>query len=267
MKPPIPKEHGAWVMLYAPLIVAVLLLGRFELNILLYLIAVTAAFLAHEPIATLARLRPSQPASREKSRLARIWLTIYVAVTASALVLLLVYYERWHLLTIGAVLFVLMSLHIYLTSKRVERKFIGEFLGVLSLTVTAPAAYYVAQGKFDKHSLLLWALNLLYFTSAIFYVKMRVSRCVKKRDTNFLTWQCAFYHAALIVGIGIAAWFGWFSAFVILAFVPITLRAFLGMMVEERRLNLKRIGIAEISYTLIFVVFLVLGLRTSLPLG
>jgi hypothetical protein len=267
MSPPIPKEHGAWAMLYAPLLVVVFVLGRFELSLLLFWVTVTAAFLGHEPLAILARLHPSQTRSAEKIRQARLWLFIYSALAAPALALLLFYYGRWHLLTIGALLLALLSLHLFLTAKRVERKFAGEFLGVLSLTITAPAAYYVACGQFDKTSLLLWALNLLYFTSAIFYIKMRVSRYAKKKEANLLTWQCALYHAALLVCITSAAWFGWLSLFVAFAFAPITLRAFFAMMMEEKRLSLKRIGFAEIGYTLMFITFLALGLKDSLALG
>jgi hypothetical protein len=39
------------------------------------------------------------------------------------------------------------------------------------------------------------------------------------------------------------------------------------MMMEEKRLSLKRIGFAEIGYTLMFITFLALGLKDSLALG
>lgn len=254
-------------MLYAPLLIAILVLGRFELELWLFVIAVSAAFLAHEPLATLARLNPLRPTSKEKFRQARIWLAIYSGFALPTFAVLLFSFKRWHLLTVGAVVLASLGLHIYLTARRAERKFVGELLGVVSLTLTAPAAYYVVRGQFDKNSLLLWGVNLLYFTSAIFYVKMRVSRSVQKRDANLLTWQCFFYHCALITFIGVLAWLEWFSALVVVAFVPITLRAFLGMTGKGERLNLKKIGIAELAYTLVFVIFLVLGLRASPSLG
>lgn len=265
IKPPIPKEHGAWAMLYAPLLIALLFAGRFEMPALLFVLVVSVAFLAHEPLATLARFHAAQTTRKEKLEQARTWLIVYAIIIAPACVLLLFSYRRWHLLTLGALLLVLLGLHTYLTAKRVERQFTGEILGVLSLTLTAPAAYYVALGQFDKIAWWLWILNLLYFSSAVFYVKMRVSRSVKKPDANLLTWQCAWYHALLLVGISLLVWRGWFSLLVLIAFAPVIGRAFSAMWLEEKRLNLKRLGLAELGYTLAFMLFLLIGLRASQP--
>lgn len=251
-------------MLYAPLLIALLFAGRFETPVLLFVVVVTLAFLAHEPLATLARFHPAPTLRQKQLQQARAWLIIYALIAAPAAALLLFSYRRWHLLTIGALLLVLLGLHTYLTAKRLERQFIGELLGVLSLTLTAPAAYYVALGQFDQRALWLWMLNLLYFSSAVFYVKMRVSRSIKKSNASQLTWQCAWYHAALLIGISLLVWRGGFSLLVLLAFAPVIGRAFSAMWLEEKRLNLKRLGLAEVGYTLLFVIFLVLGLR-SLP--
>lgn len=265
LQPPMPKEHGAWAMLYAPLLIAICFAGRFDTPVWLFILVVTLVFLAHEPVATLARFHAAPLGRQEKIRQARLWLIIYTIIAAPACALLLFSYRRWHLLTIGVLLSVLFGLHTYLTSKRIERQFTGEILGVLGLTVTAPAAYYVALGRFDKLGLLLWLFNLLYFSSAIFYVKMRVSRSIKRSNANLLTWQCALYHLILLAGITLVVWRGWFSALVLIAFLPVIGRAFTAMRLEENRLNLKRIGIAEIGYTVAFVLFLVIGLRASQP--
>lgn len=254
-------------MLYAPLLIALLFAGRFEIPALLFVVVVTLAFLAHEPLATLARFYSAQATRKDQLQQARTWLMIYAFIAAPACALLLFSYRRWHLLTIGALLLVLLGLHTYLTAKRLERQFIGEFLGVLSLTLTAPAAYYVALGQFDQRALCLWMLNLLYFSSAVFYIKMRVSRSIKKSNASQLTWQCAGYHAALLIGISLLVWRGGFSLLVLLAFVPVIGRAFSAMRLEEQRLNLKRIGIAEVGYTLVFMLFLVFGLRASQVFG
>jgi hypothetical protein len=265
LQPPMPKEHGAWAMLYAPLLIAIGFAGRFDTPVWLFIAVVTLAFLAHEPVATLARFHGAPLARKERLQQARLWLIIYAILAAPACALLLFFYNRWHLLTMGVLLMVLFGLHTYLTSKRIERQFTGEFLGVLSLTLTAPAAYYVALGRIDKLGLLLWLFNLLYFSSAIFYVKMRVSRSVKRSNADLLTWQCAGYHLLLLAGITLIVWRGWFSALVLLAFLPAIGRAFSAMRPEENRLNLKRLGIAEIGYTVAYVLFLVFGLRASQP--
>jgi hypothetical protein len=261
-KPPIPHEHGAWAMLYAPMLIAVAVLGRFEFLVLLFLLATTAIFLAHEPLAVLVKLNPKRPSSPQIFRASKWWLAIYAALAiASSIPLLL---QRWLLAPFGIVLLVLLSAHIFLASKREERTIGGEILGVISLTLTAPGAYYVLTGKLDRFCLLLWVLNIVYFTSSIFYVKMRVSRFAKKKDAQALTWQCAGYHVLLAAGIGALLWMNWITGLAALAFLPVILRTFTAMKEERGKLNLKRVGIAETIYTLLFVIFLAWGMSASL---
>ena len=55
-------------------------------------------------------------------------------------------------------------------------------------------------------------------------------------------------------------WWGWVSKLFLIAFLPIGVRAFAGMLIRRKGLNLKRNGYTEIGFTAIFVVFLVLAL-------
>ncbi len=263
-KPPIPHEHGAWAMLYAPMLIAVAVLGRFELSIWLFLIATTAIFLAHEPLTWLVKLNPKRPSSPQIFRASKWWLVIYLVIASTSTIPLLLSYQRWYLLPFGVVLTALLSGHIYLASQREERTIGGEILGVISLTLTAPGAYYVLTGKLNRFCLLLWMLNIVYFTSSIFYVKMRVLRFAKMKNAKALTWQCVGYHVLLAAGIGALLWMNWITGLAALAFLPIIIRAFAAMKEEQGKLNLKRIGIAETIYTLLFVIFLAWGM-SALP--
>ena len=246
------------------MIIAVAVLGRYELSAWLFLLATTAIFLAHEPLAVLVKLNPKRPSSPQIFRESKGWFAIYSALAIAAPLPLILSYQRWYLAPFGVVLLVLLSAHIYLASKREERTISGEFLGVISLTFTAPGAYYVVTGKLDWFCLLLWALSIVYFTSSIFYVKMRVSRFAKKKDAMKLTWQCLGYHLLLVAAIGFFLWQGWITMLTALAFLPLVLRTAAGMKEEKGKLNLKRIGLAESAYTLLFVVFLVWGLKPAL---
>lgn len=262
LKPPVPHEHGAWAMLYAPLLIAVVVLGHFELSVFLFLVATTAIFLAHEPLAVLVKLNPKRPSSPQIFRESKWWLAIYSALALAATLPLILLYQRWLLIPFGVVLLVFLTAHTYLASKREERTVGGEFLGVISLTFTAPGAYYVVTGRLDRFCLLLWALNIVYFTSSIFYVKMRVSRFAKKKDASRLTWQCVNYHVLLTIGVAVMIWLGWIMA--VVAYLPIIIRTFTAMKKEKGKLNLKRLGFAEMAYTLVFIVFLSLEMRSSL---
>ncbi len=257
---PIPKEHGAWAVLYASFLSGAASVGRFEMEILFFWVVVTALFLARHPLSRLARLRAVGPIDADKFNYWMYWFVIYLGVGLAATVPLLFYYQLWYLIPMGSVAVLVLLAHPYLSGKRAERRLLGEFLGVFGLTLAAPGAYYVMQGRLDDVGLLLWFWNLLYFTSGIFYVKMRVGCFARKPDAHLLLWQCAFYHLLLLFLVTTCVWWGGVSPLFLIAFLPIVVRAFVGMLIRRRGLNLKRIGYAEIGFTVIFVVFLVLAL-------
>ena len=256
---PIPREHGAWAVLYAPLIIGAASVGRFDVEILIFWVAVTAFFLARHPLSKLARLRAVGPIDADKFHYWMHWFVVYLGVGLAATVPLLFYYKLWYLIPLGGVSALVLMAHLYLSTKRAERRLLGEFLGVAGLTLTAPGAYYVMQARLDDVGFLLWFWNLLYFTSGIFYVKMRVGCFAGKPDAHRLLWQCAFYHLVLLCLILTWVWWGWVSELFLFAFLPIVVRAFAGMLIRRRGLNLKRIGYTEVGFTVIFVISLVLA--------
>ena len=257
---PIPKEHGAWAVLYVSFLSGAASVGRFEVEILIFWVVVTAFFLARHPLSRLARLRAVGPIDADKFNYWMYWFVIYLGVGLAATVPLLFYYQLWYLIPMGSVAVLVLLAHLYLSGKRAERRLLGEFLGVFGLTLAAPGAYYVMQGRLDDVGLLLWFWNLLYFTSGIFYVKMRVGCFARKPDAHLLLWQCAFYHLLVFFLVTTCVWWGGVSPLFLIAFLPIVVRAFVGMLIRRRGLNLKRIGYTEIGFTVIFVVFLVLAL-------
>jgi hypothetical protein len=258
---PIPREHGAWAVLYGPFLIGAGSAGRLDAEILIFWVAVTAFFLARHPLSRLARLGAAGPIDADKFSYWMRWFVIYLVAGLAATVPLLFYYKLWYLLPLGGASALVLLAHLYLSTKRAERRLLGEFLGVAGLTLTAPGAYYVLQARADDVALFLWFWNLLYFTSGIFYVKMRVGCFARKPDSHLLLWQCALYHLLLLCLIVSWVWWGRVSQLFLLAFLPIVVRAFAGMLVRQRGLNLKRIGYMEIGFTVIFVIAMVWASR------
>jgi hypothetical protein len=108
-------------------------------------------------------------------------------------------------------------------------------------------------------------IHVLYFSSSIFYVKMRVSRYANKSSAESLTRKCAVYHLFLTATVGVLVWSRVVPALLVPGYLPVLIRAIWGILKQESRLNLKKIGLAEIGFTLIFVVFAALSFR-RLPL-
>ncbi len=233
------------------------------MRITLFLVTVTALFLAHEPLARLAKLSVSGSVTTTRVAFWLGWLVVYLLVTVAATAWLLFYYQLWHLLSLGAASVVLLVAHLLLTAARAERRMIGEFLGICGLTLTAPGTYYVLLGRLDSFAFLLWFLNLLDFTSGILYVKMRVARFTRKPEAVALSRQCAFYHLLLLALVITLIWSKQLSLWILLAFLPAAIRAFRGMGVRQPSLNMRRVGYTEVALTVVFVILLVWGLKSS----
>lgn len=263
--PPIPKEHGAWALLYGPFLVVTVLLASLELRLFFLFVAITALFLAHEPMVRVVSIS-KHGVRREKKRHWIRWLGIYLAVGVLSAAILIFGHDLWKLVPLGAGVGVLLTIHLYLASKRKERHLLGEVVGVLGLTATAPVTYYVLVGHLDLTALIFWMINLLYFFSGLFFVKMRVSRFTKKEEYPIRVTQCAAYHALLIFSLIGMVKAGWIPILATAAYFPIVIRAFWGIVFPHERLNLRKIGFSELGYTAAFVLLLAVSFLAPLPM-
>src|SRR5262249_18457305 len=108
-------------------------------------------------------------------------------------------------------------------------------------------------------------LSALYFASSVFYVKLRVAslHAKKMEDKRRARRQCVGYHTFLLVSLLALALTRSLPLFALIAFAPVMTRAFWSALKPARQLNLKRIGIAEIIYSLIFLIFVTLSFRVT----
>ncbi len=262
-RPPIPKEHGAWALLYGPFVITLLAFGRADWRTPLFLLALTSLFLAHEPLSRLARPSSASTAPARQAYWHR-WIMLEMAATLASGSLLIWLYELWILPLIGLIAAVPYLIHLRLVSRRQERLVAGELLGILGLTAAgAPATYYVMQQRLDSTAWLLLLVNFLYFSSAVFYVKMRVSPFSRKEDERQRRRQCLIFHLFLLASVTALVAAKLSHPLILLAFAPILIRAFWGLSQRGGRLNLKRIGYGEVAFTVLFVVFSVWAWRAG----
>lgn len=264
--PPMPHEHGAWVMLYVPMVIGFAVSGGapFLPSFLLFL-AVSGAFLAREPADLLIRGRGKEGTA--------FWLVVYAAATVAATVPLVFAYGRTALLVVGGIAGVLFGIHAVMLSwpsrRRLDRSQSGEVLAVTGLTLSAPAAYAVATGLFDGQAVCVWVVSMLYFASSIFFVKMLLGGVKHKGEITpgvrlrIGRWNIAYHLALVAVLIWLAPRAGDVGMWLIgLAYAPIILRAFVWNARVSRRLpNLRHIGYMEMGYATWFLGFIIAGLR------
>ncbi len=267
-RPPIPHEHGAWVILYAPLAMTLAVARPFRLApSLLLLLAVTGLFLSREAAGLLLRRRGKGGTA--------FWLAVYLALALMGALPLLLIYQRMALLRVGALVLALFALHSLLllwpARRRLDRSQWGEILATGALALTAPAAYSVATGRLDGFAWCLWAACTLYFSSSIFFVKMllaagKVRGAFGRRER----WQAGRdnlnYHVLLVlIVVAVTALRGGPGAFLALAaYLPALFRALRGWATLSNKLPpLKRVGMGETLYALWFIGFFLSALLVS----
>lgn len=224
-KPPLPREHGAWGILLIPFATAIGVAGIWNWPVTLLLASILCFYVA----------RTSWLKHNYR------WTVILLAGSAACGLPLLVVWKFWWLIAFGAVA-------VPLAFRKTERNVVMQLLAVAGLTLTAPAAWYVATGKLDYR---LWVLNALYFAGGVFYVKMHIATAIARQPSGRL--PVMIYYGALI---GVLMWWP-----VGLAFVPVIVRAFVGALRVSPVLRIKRLGWTEVAHSLVWALLLVALLR------
>lgn len=255
----LPKEHGAWAMLYMPFAVGVLVAGSVSLRLLFLALSVTLVFMARESLLVWWRAR----SRGHEDRAARRLMVSYLALGALFGAPMVFVYQFYWLAAFGAVTLILLAVNSRQAVRRAERTIGGEVIAIAGLTLTAPAAHYVARGELEATALWLWALCALYFASSVFYVKLRVNTINPRREeARRQFWlRCVLYHSFLLAGLLTLALTGSLNAFALAAFSPVLARSFWHLARPVRQVNLRRVGLHEVIYSVVFLIFMTLTFR------
>src|SRR3990172_11564269 len=99
-KPIIPKEHGAWAVLFVPMAIVAAVEERISASFVILALASLAVFLAYLPVQTILRSAFGARQPVEKIRAARTWAFLYLII-AAFLGGMLVYQGFWLLVPVG----------------------------------------------------------------------------------------------------------------------------------------------------------------------
>lgn len=257
----LPKEHGAWAMLYVPMVAGALVAGEFNLRVVWLFFSTSFLFIARESLLAWWRARHRGQAQPQAFKT----LFIYTAMAGVCGAPLVLVYKLYWLMPMAAATAGLLFYNAVQATRREDRTIAGEVMAILGMTLTAPATYYAARGAWAAEALWLWALCALYFTSSVFYVKLRVHWLNRRKQEQRRQswWRCAIYHTCLLAVLVTIAATGNLSLLVLVAFAPVLGRSFWHLAKPAERINLKRIGVTEIVYSLVFLIFVTLSLRIS----
>ncbi len=171
----LPQEHGAWMMFLAPLLIGLVLGGKWNLDSLALTVAALAAFFARQPLTVLVKVwvgrRP-----RKDLRPALAGVLLYGAVGLAAVLWLL---QRGHtfLLYLAVPGVLVLAWYLALVAARRERRQMTlDLVAAGIMALAAPAAVWVAQGRYVSHAWWLWFLLWLQSSVAIVYIFVRLEQ-------------------------------------------------------------------------------------------
>lgn len=252
----LPREHGAWAMFAAPLLIGIGVAAKLSVDIFLFAIVAAGFFLLRYPL--MLAIKSRSPQARAD---ALKWSAIYGAITFVSSIALLAVTQLWLLIPLGGVGMLSLGIYLWLASRREEMTTLGEWIGIAGLALGAPGAYLIGKGSLDATALQLYALNLFYFGGTVSYVKFKIREQPKAvsplADLKSRLWAgrvTIAYHAMVIVIIGILTMQGWLPAIILVAFALPFCKVMSGVITRPVRLNIPRLGIIEMAFTVAFAL-------------
>ena len=257
----LPREHGAWAMFAAPLLIGIGVAEKLSGGILLFAIVAAGFFLLRYPLMLAIKSRSPQVRAD-----ALRWSVIYGALTIVSSIVLLAVTQLWLLIPLGMMGISSLAIYLWLASRREEMTTLGEWIGIAGLALGAPGAYLIGNGSLDATALQLYALNLLYFGGTVSYVKFKVREQPKavalSADLKSRLWAgrvTLVYHAMVIAIIGILILQSWLPAFILIAFALPFCKVLSGVIARPMRLNIPKLGMIEMVFTVVFALVVLMA--------
>ncbi len=171
----LPSDHGSWVFLFSPLLIGIFAGGNWNVATIYLITASLAAFLIRQPVTIAVKIYSGRRSRRDLAA-AWFWIAIYGLIGAIGLGGLAV--QGFGFLFILALPGIpVFTWHLYLVSKRAERRQIGvEIVGSGVLAMTAPAGYWIGVGGLDPIGWLLLVLTWLQSAASIVYAYLRLGQ-------------------------------------------------------------------------------------------
>ena len=206
----LPQDHGSWVFILSPLIIGLFVSGTYTLASFALTVAAMAAFLIRQPV-VIAIKAYSGRRSRDDLPAARFWMIFYGLIVIMSIAEL-VYLGYTFILYLGIPAMPIFAWHLWLVSRREERRQAGvEILATGVLALAAPAALWAGRGSYDPLGWALWVLTWFQSAASIVYAYLRLhQRELKEISDKKMMWTMGGRAAAyttlnVIIALGMSA--------------------------------------------------------------
>jgi hypothetical protein len=266
--PYVPNDHGAYAMLLVPMLLG-LIVGAVHgvaansnppVTFTLFALSLISLFFASEPLSIAFKPRVSTAARRR----ALLWLGIYLFAAGLAGAPLLFIWNLWALGLFLAPAALLMLIFLIAVKLRKQRSLGMRLPGIVGLTLSTPAAYYIATGTLDETAWGLWAACAIYFAGTLFNVRAWFEANKQKKagiaTPRLPAWLVASILTYLVVGaliIWACALLGALRWAALVAFVPSLLRAGWTLWRTPVQLPIKTVGLIEFAQSFLFALLLI----------
>ncbi|NEQ46650.1 MAG: YwiC-like family protein [Leptolyngbya sp. SIOISBB] len=242
--PTLSPEHGVYVMLAVSFLTGVAAAQHWTVATTLALIGAYCGFQAEHPLSLQIKQRRSW-----KPRYL-VWLGVYGGIAMAIALGLL-----WHSAQPGAlgILYGAVGVAVMVDGlaiwQRQQKSVWNELIAFAATCAAAPLAYVVTTGTLTPSAIGLWLLNALFFSSAIFTVKLRKAR------TASVTAGVAFH--AIATGLMVLLWQGHWLAPITAAAFGIALLKF-GLILWQRdwycNTQIQSVAMLETAASFLFLV-------------
>ena len=250
IRPTLSPEHGVYVMLLVSFLTGAAAAQQWTGKTTLALIAAFCAFQAEHPLIWQIK--------RRKHHQFRLWLWVSLYGIVSAGIGLGLLWDHPHKLPLlliygGAILALIFD--VVSVRHRQQKSRLNELITFAAVCLSAPLAYTVTMGTDLRIGISLWVLNTLFFSSAIFTVKLRKTK------------TASIFPSLIFHGIGsviiLVAWLtGWLGTITASAFV-VVLGKF-GFILWQKNwyctTKIQQVALLETVASLIFLVIVAVSM-------
>jgi len=259
-----PREHGAWGLLFVPLITGAavgLLDGGNGLPVVAFAVAAFTLFWLRTPLETWLGTGLIHAQTSHERRVVGITIVILGKIAAAALLSLLWHGRNRQLLLLGLIAMAAFAGQSLLRKLSRQSRMLSQIVGTVGLTVTAPAAYYVATGELNRTAWALWIANLLFAGNQIHFVQLRIHSAKLSGWREKLKSGRSFLAGEVLMTAALVCAWRWqlLSALAALAFLPLLVRGSLWFFESSSPLRVRRLGWTELAHAAVFGVLLIAG--------
>lgn len=260
----VPREHGAWELLFVPLATggAIADLARATgCRSLRLALRRSTSFWLRTPVENWLGTSLLRAQGLRERRSVGVIILIPATVAAFALASLLLPGRNSDLLLLGMMAMVAFLVQGLLRKLSRRTRMLSQVVGALGLSVTAPAAYYVATGKLDHNAWRLWIANFLLAGNQIHFVQLRIrSARASGWSQEFATGRGFLVAPMLLVtALLFAGRSALLPALAALAFLPLLGRGLAWFVERPTSLEVRRLGWTELAHSVIFEIVLIAG--------